>query len=104
MKLCRVCQNSFPDDVNVCPHDGTDLHSATEIAPGTVLRGKYEILAKLGEGGMGAVFKARHVQFGEVWALKVVAQRLLQEPGFLQRFKSEALIMRALNHPNDVRV
>lgn len=104
MKICRVCQNSFADDLNVCPNDGTDLHSATELKEGTVLRGKYEILSKLGEGGMGAVFKARHVHFGDIWALKVVAERLLQEPGFLQRFRSEALIMRALNHPNDVRV
>jgi serine/threonine-protein kinase len=104
MKICRVCQNSFSDDLNVCPNDGTDLHSATELKEGTVLRGKYEILSKLGEGGMGAVFKARHVHFGDIWALKVVAERLLQEPGFLQRFRSEALIMRALNHPNDVRV
>jgi len=104
MKICRVCQNTFPDDVSVCPSDGTDLHSSTELKEGTVIRGKYEILHKLGEGGMGAVFKARHVQFGEIWALKVVAERLLQEPGFLQRFRSEALIMRALNHPNDVRV
>jgi len=104
MKICRACQKQFDDDVAVCPDDGTDLHAATEIKPGTVLRGKYEILSKLGEGGMGAVFKARHVQLGEIWALKVVASRLVQEPGFRQRFKSEALIMRTLNHPNDVRV
>ena len=104
MKICRVCQKQFADDLTVCPTDGTDLHSATDIKEGTVLRGKYEILSKLGEGGMGAVFKARHVQLGDIWALKVVASRLVQEPGFRQRFKSEALIMRALNHPNDVRV
>ncbi|HUK53079.1 MAG TPA: serine/threonine-protein kinase [Candidatus Binatia bacterium] len=104
MKICRVCQNNFPDDVGVCPNDGTDLHSSTEIKEGTVIRGKYEIISKLGEGGMGAVFKVRHKMFGEILALKVVAERLLQEPGFLQRFRSEALIMRALNHPNDVRV
>jgi len=104
MKICRVCQAQFPDDLTVCPDDGTDLHSATDIKEGTVLHGKYEILSKIGEGGMGAVFKARQVPEGNIWALKVVASRLVQEPGFRQRFKSEALIMRALNHPNDVRV
>ena len=104
MKICRVCQAQFPDDLTVCPDDGTDLHSATDIKAGTVLHGKYEILSKIGEGGMGAVFKARQVPEGNIWALKVVASRLVQEPGFRQRFKSEALIMRALNHPNDVRV
>jgi serine/threonine protein kinase len=44
------------------------------------------------------------VHFGEIWALKVVAERLLQEPGFLQRFRGEAVLMRRLNHPNAVHV
>jgi eukaryotic-like serine/threonine-protein kinase len=104
MKICRVCQSQYPDDQSVCAKDGTDLHSATDIKAGTVLGSKYEILAKVGEGGMGAVFKAKSVADGHIWALKVVAQRLLEEPGFRQRFKSEALIMQALDHPNDVRV
>ena len=104
MKICRICQKQYSDDVTVCPDDKTDLHSATDIKEGTKLGGKYEILSKLGEGGMGAVFKAKDIAGGNVWALKVVAQRLVQEPGFRQRFKSEALIMQALNHPNDVRV
>jgi serine/threonine-protein kinase len=104
MKICRVCQKQFADDVTVCPDDNTDLHSATEMKEGTVLGGKYEIVAKVGEGGMGAVFKAREKPDGSIWALKVVAQRLVQEPGFRQRFKSEALIMKALDHKNDVRV
>ncbi len=104
MKICRVCQAQYPDDQTTCAKDGTDLHSATDMKPGTVLGGKYEILSKVGEGGMGAVFKAKRAPEGDIWALKVVAQRLLQEAGFRQRFKSEALIMQALDHPNDVRV
>ncbi|HUJ40454.1 MAG TPA: serine/threonine-protein kinase [Candidatus Acidoferrales bacterium] len=104
MKICRVCQSQYPDDQATCAKDGTDLHSATEITPGTVLGGKYEIVSKVGEGGMGAVFKAKRQSDGTIWALKVVAERLVQEKGFRQRFKSEALIMQALDHPNDVRV
>ncbi|HMD32640.1 MAG TPA: serine/threonine-protein kinase, partial [Candidatus Acidoferrales bacterium] len=104
MKICRVCQHQYPDDVTVCPDDKTDLHSATDMKEGTVLAGRFEILSKLGEGGMGAVFKAKELPGGGVWALKVVAQRLVEEPGFRQRFKSEALIMKALDHANDVRV
>ncbi len=69
-----------------------------------MLRGKYEVISKVGEGGMGAVFKARIVPGGGIRAVKVVARRLLQEPGFRQRFKSEALIMKAIRHPNDVEV
>ena len=104
MKICRVCQAQYPDDQTNCAKDGTDLHSSTDIQPGTILGGKYEIISKVGEGGMGAVFKAKSTADGSIWAIKVVAQRLLEEKGFRQRFKSEALIMQALNHPNDVQV
>ncbi|HUJ39682.1 MAG TPA: protein kinase [Candidatus Acidoferrales bacterium] len=71
---------------------------------GSVLRGKYQILARLGEGGMGAVYKVQHMHFHEVWALKVVSQSLVEEAGFLERFRAESLLMRRLNHPNAVRV
>ena len=75
MKICRVCQSQYPDNQTTCSKDGTDLHSSTDIAPGTILGGKYEIISKVGEGGMGAVFKAKSVPGGHIWALKVVAQR-----------------------------
>jgi serine/threonine protein kinase len=69
-----------------------------------VLRGKYEILGKLGAGGMAAVYRARHLAFGEVRAIKVVNNRLADDEDFLRRFRNEAVVARRLQHPNAVRV
>jgi serine/threonine protein kinase len=69
-----------------------------------MVRGKYQVLAKLGQGGMGVVYKVRHIHLGDISALKLVSSRMADEPGFLQRFRTEALLMRRLDHPNVVRV
>ena len=68
------------------------------------LRGKYEILDKIGSGGMASVYKARHLAFNEIRAIKVVSSRFMDDDSFLKRFKNEAIITRKLQHPNAVRV
>jgi len=104
MKSCPTCRALYPDNFTVCPQDAAPLRPATDIASGAVLRGKYEILEKLGQGGMGVVYKVRHVHFDELYALKIVTSHLSEDPTFLQRFRAEALLMRRLNHPHAVRV
>jgi formylglycine-generating enzyme required for sulfatase activity len=69
-----------------------------------MVRGKYLILGKLGEGGMASVYKALHVRFEELRALKVMAPHLAADPAFFRRFMQEAVITRRLQHPNAVRV
>lgn len=71
---------------------------------GTLVRGKYRILSKIGQGGMGSVYKALHVNFDELRALKVMSPELLRDELFVRRFKHEAVITRRLQHPNAVRV
>ena len=46
-----------------------------------VVRGKYEIIEKIGAGGMAAVYRSRHLAFGEIRALKVVAAKLCDDEG-----------------------
>ena len=104
VKTCPRCKSTYPSHFTVCPQDAAPLEDVTALAPGTVLRGKYKILAKLGEGGMGAVYKALHLRFEEVCALKVVLPAHLADPTFLQRFHAEALLMRKLDHPHALRV
>ena len=58
--------------------------------PGTVLDGKYEILSRIGAGGMGEVFKARHVHLNTFRCIKVMKQALLADDVFLTRFLREA--------------
>ncbi len=104
MKYCDTCHSAYPDDFNICPRDQGALRQAADLVPGMVIRGKYEVLSKVGSGGMASVYKARHVAFGEVVALKLVGTRLSGDADFLKRFRNEAVITRRLQHPNAVRV
>jgi serine/threonine protein kinase len=63
------------------------------VAPGTLL-GPYEILAPLGQGGMGAVYRARDPRAGRDVAIKVASEQ------FSERFSREVHAIAALNHPN----
>ena len=104
MKFCDSCRSSYPGDFTVCPKDQATLRSVSELPPGALLRGKYEILKKLGAGGMGAVYKARHLAFDELRALKIIGGHLLENEDFLNRFRAEAVNARKLQHANVVRV
>jgi serine/threonine protein kinase len=69
-----------------------------------IIRRKYEILKKIGAGGMASVYLARHLAFDEIRAIKIVRSWLAEDEGFLRRLRSEAVILRKLQHPNAVRV
>ncbi|MHC4777621.1 MAG: protein kinase domain-containing protein [Planctomycetota bacterium] len=63
----------------------------------------YEILAKIGEGGMGAVFQARQVSLDRVVAIKILAPKLSRDAFFIDRFLREARAAAALSHENIIR-
>jgi serine/threonine protein kinase/WD40 repeat protein len=73
------------------------------LAPGTRV-GPYEILAPIGAGGMGEVYRARDAKLGRDVALKVLPDELARDPERRRRFEKEALAASALNHPNVVPV
>ena len=104
MKSCPTCQAGYPTHFAVCPQDGTPLVEYGVWPEGTIIRGKYRILEKIGQGGMGSVYKALHVTFDELRAIKVISPELVSDETFLRRFKHEAIITRKLQHPNAVRV
>ncbi|MFA6564686.1 MAG: SUMF1/EgtB/PvdO family nonheme iron enzyme [Verrucomicrobiia bacterium] len=66
--------------------------------------GDYEIQAKLGQGGMGAVYKAQQTLLKRTVALKVMAPQLAEDPAYAARFVREAAAAANLNHPNMVLV
>ncbi|MGI9101874.1 MAG: protein kinase domain-containing protein [Terriglobales bacterium] len=104
MKFCDVCHSTYPTDFTSCPKDQTPLRLVTELLQGMVIRGKYEIVEKIGAGGMATVYRARHLVFNEPRAIKLVSSRMMDDENFLKRFRNEAVITRKLQHPNAVRV
>ncbi len=69
------------------------------LAPGTRL-GAYEIVAPLGAGGMGEVYRARDTKLGRDVALKILPDAFANDPDRLARFQREAHVLASLNHPN----
>ena len=69
-----------------------------------LLIGNYFILDKLGAGGMGVVFKARHRRLGRVVALKILPPSLARNPDLFLRFRREVDVAAKLSHPNIVSV
>ncbi len=65
--------------------------------------GDYDILAKIAEGGMGAVYKARHRVTGEIVAVKIIPAATAKNPVLIKRFEQEYRTAAALDHPNVVR-
>ncbi len=66
--------------------------------------GPYEVLARLGAGGMGEVFRARDTRLGREVAIKIVRGQVSSDPDRLRRFEQEARAAAALNHPNILAV
>jgi eukaryotic-like serine/threonine-protein kinase len=104
MKTCRICQRSYSTHFANCPQDGAPLFESEDWSEGTVVRGKYKIIQKIGQGAMGAVYKALHMHFQEMRALKVISTKLASDKTFVKRFEQEAILARRLQHPNAVRV
>jgi eukaryotic-like serine/threonine-protein kinase len=78
--------------------------SVAALQPGDVLGGRYEVLQLLGEGGMGAVYKARDRELDRFVALKVIRPELASNPAILARFKQELLLAHQVTHRNVIRI
>src|SRR5262245_20143515 len=73
------------------------------ISTGSTL-GPYEILAPLGAGGMGEVYRARDTKLHREVALKILPEAFVRDTGRLSRFRREAQTLASLNHPNIAQI
>ena len=104
MKTCPVCDTDYPDQHTVCDTDGAVLIVSQELAPGSLVRGKYRIIRKIGQGGMGVVYLAEDTWLNVRVALKFLAGDLGKDPRFIKRFRTEARAAYQLRHPNIAEV
>jgi formylglycine-generating enzyme required for sulfatase activity/serine/threonine protein kinase len=103
MKECPACHRCFADQVNHCPSDGDRLKFLINLD--TTLDERYLLERKLGQGGMGLVFKAHHKFIKTQHAIKVILPDLVgNDPSLAARFRQEAMAAAAIRHPNTVSV
>jgi beta-lactam-binding protein with PASTA domain len=74
------------------------------IEPSTVIDGRYEVLSRIGSGGMADVYLARDALLGRQVALKLLQHRFAQDQEFVERFRREASSAAGLSHPNVVAI
>jgi eukaryotic-like serine/threonine-protein kinase len=104
MKYCSSCNEKFDDGLSFCPTDGEVLEEDPSALIGKVLDGQYQIEALLGKGGMGAVYRARHILLGDRVAIKVLPPEMRSNSEWLRRFQREGQAARRFRHPNAVTV
>ena len=112
---CPKCHFDNPTDTNFCGNCGSSLsqsskaaisHTMTQETPdskfaqGSILAGHLEIIEKLGEGGMGEVYRAHDKTLGRHVAIKVLPEAFTKDLERLARFEREARLLASLNHPH----
>ena len=99
--LCPSCQSENDDAAEVCFHCRAVLSAVTR---GTLIGGRYRVLAPLGRGGMGAVYRAHDEVLDEDVALKILRPEVAGTPEMAARFRSEIKLARKVSHWNVCRI
>jgi len=100
---CNECGKSNPPESKFCGKCGSPLTPAGP-KPGDIIADRYRVVAPIGRGAMGTVYRAEHVQISKVMAIKLLHRELQQNPENVARFHREAESASRLNHPNTVHV
>ncbi len=108
MRECPECRKAIEDAARFCPYCGA---ASAAAAPqnadpwiGQVVNGKFRVEALVGQGGMGRVYRARHLTLDRPVVLKMLHKDFSTDPQVVQRFQREARAASRLNHPNSIAV
>lgn len=108
--VCPACGQTAPAGDLFCPFDGQPLikdrlsRATPDPLLGVTVDDRYEVLAVIGEGGMGRVYRVRHRRLGRSFALKALRLELAREPSLAERFIQEARAAAVVTHPNVVQI
>jgi tRNA A-37 threonylcarbamoyl transferase component Bud32 len=97
---CPACQADIDDSAHTCFHCGRVLKEQKTLIRGSVIAGRYEVLAPLGKGGMGMVYKARDHKLEETVAIKVLRSDMGNDADMERRFRTEIRLARKVRHRN----
>src|ERR1044071_8998003 len=133
MPACPTCSTPVPENARFCSSCGRPAGSPDDVtlgtvepsppprtssyashpsqaslpggfAPGAIVAGRYRIVALLGRGGMGEVYRADDLTLGQAVALKFLPDAAASDEALLERFRNEVRIARRVSHPNVCRV
>src|SRR5262249_45280595 len=100
VKVCPTCGTEYGDEAAFCARDRSPLSTPGAGLVGQLLGDRYQIEAKLGQGAMAEVYRARHVLMGRICAIKVMTPNVSQDPDAIGRFNREATNASRIAHPN----
>src|SRR5262252_3957165 len=104
MKVCPVCDREYPNTMTLCSVDAAMLKSVADPLLGQTLAGKYRIESLIKRGGMGAVYRGKHVLMDKTVAIKVLKPSLAGDDAVVARFSREAKAASRISHPHAVSV
>src|SRR5262245_66591037 len=102
MKVCPVCGKEYSNTNTLCPVDGEALQTTADPLIGETLAGKYLIEELIKAGGMGAVYRGKHVLMDKRVAIKVLRPSLAVDDGVVARLSREAKAASRIPHPHAV--
>jgi serine/threonine-protein kinase len=97
---CLRCKEAIDSQYDQCPHCGEKVTLFQRTYSSRLLDGKYQILDRLGVGGMGEIFKVRHIHLNELRVIKIMRPNVAADDQGLQRFLQEARTSTMIKHKN----
>ena len=97
---CLKCKSSIDASYDLCPHCGDRITLFQRTYSARLLDGKYQIIDRLGVGGMGEIFKVRHIHLNELRVVKIMRPNIAGDEQALQRFLQEARTSTMIKHRN----